>query len=195
MRVFHVSGEQFVELDALPEALPAAGYLWIGAARREFEVNVAMLQGRLAQWTGSTLVDLHVSDLLNNQLPSHFDATSGYDLLVFRRLAAGAGRQRRHPARYRGQVVFAAEQQHHRKLEIGQRLGAQAEHLGVEAGRRVEIAGAHGVVVEDGDGHRKSFRGEADRSRPAQAGVAGSKAPSQATKSRALARVISWAIA
>ena len=91
MRVFHVSGEQFVELDALPEALPAAGYLWIGAARREFELKVATLQARLAQWTGSTLVDLHVSDLLNNQLPSHFDATSGYDLLVFRRLAAGAG--------------------------------------------------------------------------------------------------------
>jgi Mg2+ and Co2+ transporter CorA len=32
-----------------------------------------------------------VSDLLNNQLPSHFDYTSWYDLLVFRRLAAGPG--------------------------------------------------------------------------------------------------------
>ncbi|MFT3664142.1 magnesium transporter CorA family protein [Piscinibacter sp.] len=91
MRVFHVSGEQFSELDALPDALPPAGYLWIGAARREFEVNVATLQARLAQWTGGMLVDLHVSDLLSNQLPSHFDTTSGYDLLVFRRLAAGAG--------------------------------------------------------------------------------------------------------
>ena len=91
MRLFHVSGEQFTELAALPEALPPSGYLWIGAARREFEVNVGLLQGRLAQWTGGTLVDLHVSDLLNNQLPSHFDTTSGYDLLVFRRLAAGAG--------------------------------------------------------------------------------------------------------
>ncbi len=91
MRVFHISGEQFVELDALPESLPAVGYLWVGAARREFELSVATLQGRLAQWTGGTLVDLHVSDLLNNQLPSHFDYTSGYDLLVFRRLAAGAG--------------------------------------------------------------------------------------------------------
>jgi Mg2+ and Co2+ transporter CorA len=91
MRVFHVSGEQFTELDALPEALPPGGYLWVGAARREFEVNVAALQSRLLQWTGGTLVDLHVSDLLNNQLPSHFDTTSGYDLLVFRRLAAGAG--------------------------------------------------------------------------------------------------------
>jgi Mg2+ and Co2+ transporter CorA len=32
-----------------------------------------------------------VSDLLNNQLPSHFDYTSWYDILVFRRLAAGSG--------------------------------------------------------------------------------------------------------
>jgi Mg2+ and Co2+ transporter CorA len=91
MRVFHVSGEQFTELDTLPEALPATGYLWVGAARREFEVQIATIQGRLAAWTGGNLVDLHVSDLLNNQLPSHFDTTSGYDLLVFRRLAAGAG--------------------------------------------------------------------------------------------------------
>jgi len=91
MRVFHVSGEQFTELDALPEALPATGYVWVGVARREFEVQIATIQARLAAWTGGNLVDLHVSDLLNNQLPSHFDTTSGYDLLVFRRLAAGAG--------------------------------------------------------------------------------------------------------
>jgi Mg2+ and Co2+ transporter CorA len=91
MRIFHVSGEQFIELETLPDTLPAAGYLWIGAARREFEVGVATLQTALLNWTGGMLVDLHVSDLLNNQLPSHFDYTSGYDLLVFRRLAAGAG--------------------------------------------------------------------------------------------------------
>ena len=91
MRVFHVSGEQFTELPALPETLPPTGYLWVGAARREFEVQTAALQAALQAWTGGTLVDLHVSDLLNNQLPSHFDYTSGYDLLVFRRLAAGAG--------------------------------------------------------------------------------------------------------
>ena len=45
----------------------------------------------LQRWTGGQLVDLHVADLLNNQLPSHYDYTSWYDLLVFRRLAAGAG--------------------------------------------------------------------------------------------------------
>lgn len=88
MRVFHVQGDQFTELPALPEAAPEAGYLWIGIARVEFETQNTAVQAALQRWTGSQLVDLHVSDLLNNQLPSHFDYTSWYDLLVFRRLAA-----------------------------------------------------------------------------------------------------------
>ena len=91
MRVFHICGDQFSELDGLPESLPATGYLWVGSARREFEVQTPMLQAALQRWTGGQLVDLHVADLLNNQLPSHFDYTSWYDMLVFRRLAAGEG--------------------------------------------------------------------------------------------------------
>jgi magnesium transporter len=91
MRLFHVSAEQFTELEALPEALPAQGFLWVGSGRREFEVRIADLQAALQRWTGGQLVDLHVSDLLNNQLPSHYDYTSWYDMMVFRRLAAGAG--------------------------------------------------------------------------------------------------------
>ncbi|MCU0813527.1 MAG: magnesium transporter CorA family protein [Burkholderiaceae bacterium] len=91
MRVFHITPDQFSELDALPQELPATGFVWIGSARREFEVHAAEIQARLQTWTGSTLVDLHVSDLLNNQLPRHFDTTFDYDLLVFRRLAAAPG--------------------------------------------------------------------------------------------------------
>ncbi len=91
MRIFHLSADTFTELDALPETLPAQGYLWVGSARREFEVHAPEVQATLQRWTGGQLVDLHVSDLLNNQLPSHYDYTSWYDLLVFRRLAAGAG--------------------------------------------------------------------------------------------------------
>jgi len=91
MRIFHANGEHFVELPALPAELPLSGFLWIGSARREFELAALELQGCLQRWTGGQLVDLHVSDLVNNQLPSHFDYTSWYDLLVFRRLAAGAG--------------------------------------------------------------------------------------------------------
>jgi magnesium transporter len=93
MRYFHLDADSFTELDTLPRELPATGYLWIGCARAEFEANADALQGLLAHWSGAPLVDLHVSDLLNAQLPSHFDTTSWYDLFVFRRLARGAGSQ------------------------------------------------------------------------------------------------------
>jgi Mg2+ and Co2+ transporter CorA len=88
MRVFRVQGDQFTELPDLPEALPTTGYLWVGIARTKLEPQVATIQAALQRWTGGQLVDLHVSDLLNDQLPSHFDYTSWYDLLVFRRLTA-----------------------------------------------------------------------------------------------------------
>ncbi|MDH5329376.1 MAG: magnesium transporter CorA, partial [Aquincola sp.] len=91
MRVFHIRPDRFVELDELPDTLPPGGFIWIGSARREFEVNAALIQERLQRWEGGTLVDLHVSDLLNNHLPSQFDYTSWYDMMVFRRLAASPG--------------------------------------------------------------------------------------------------------
>ncbi len=91
MRVFHVLADQFSELEDVPQHLPAAGFIWIGSGRREFEVRTAELQAALQQWVGGQIVDLHISDLMNPHLPSHFDYTSWYDLLVFRRLAAGAG--------------------------------------------------------------------------------------------------------
>lgn len=88
MRLFHIRADQLTELDALPDALPASGYLWVGCERHEFEAHLAPVQAALQRW-GGQLVDLHVSDLLNPQLPSNFDYTSWYDLLVFRRLALG----------------------------------------------------------------------------------------------------------
>lgn len=89
MRIFHVQSGAVTETDQLPGALPARGYLWVACGRREFELEQARVQAALQAWFGVALVDLHVSDLLNNQLPSHFDYTSQYDVLVFRRLAAG----------------------------------------------------------------------------------------------------------
>lgn len=89
MRLFHIQAGTVVESDQLPESLPPKGYLWVACSRREFELEQAHLQKALHAWTGLMLVDLHISDLLNNQLPSHFDYTSQYDILVFRRLAAG----------------------------------------------------------------------------------------------------------
>ncbi len=90
MRVFHLAPDRFVELPATPASLPDTGFLWLGCTRREFEEGSAEIQATLQRWTGGQLVDLHVSDLLNDQLPSHFDYTSWYDLMVFRRLAATA---------------------------------------------------------------------------------------------------------
>jgi len=107
MRIFHVEAERFTELDALPDALPPAGYLWVASARREFEVRIAEVQAGLQRWAGGPLLDLHVADLINNQLPSHFDTTSWYDLLVFRRLAAGAGTERLFIDEERGTVGSA----------------------------------------------------------------------------------------
>jgi Mg2+ and Co2+ transporter CorA len=89
MRVFQVGTDAFDELEALPRDLPATGYLWLPTTRRAFEAEWRTLDATLQRWSGAALFELHVSDLLNNQLPSNFDYTSSYDLLVFRRLAAG----------------------------------------------------------------------------------------------------------
>jgi magnesium transporter len=90
MRVFHVGGDRFQPLDDLPAALPDTGFVWAGCERGEFEARLAELQDALQRWGYAPLVDLHVSDLLNAQLPSHYDYTSWYDLMVFRRLLAGS---------------------------------------------------------------------------------------------------------
>jgi len=93
VRLFHIH-EQFTELKDWPATLPAQGFLWVTTSRRVFEVRLAEIQQQLHKLAGGGLMDLHVTDLLNPQLPSQYDYTSWYDLLVFRRLAAGPGTQR-----------------------------------------------------------------------------------------------------
>ena len=88
MRIFHIHGDQFDELHDLPDRSPPQGYLWVAVAREVFEAEVGTVQAALERWTGGSLVDLHVIDLANTQIPSSFDYSSAYDLLVFRRLAA-----------------------------------------------------------------------------------------------------------
>ncbi len=89
MRVFQINSS-VSESAAWPEAMPEHGYLWVAYSRREFELEQAHLQAELQRLTGQQLMDLHMQDLQNNQLPSHFDYTSQYDLLIFRRLAPGS---------------------------------------------------------------------------------------------------------
>ncbi|VTU19434.1 Magnesium transport protein CorA [Variovorax sp. PBS-H4] len=94
MRIFEISGSRVKEHRALaPMAVPGAceGYLWLSLTRDEFRSALGEVQGILQSLCGTHLVDLHVADLLNDQLPSRYDFTSQYDVLVFRRLATTNG--------------------------------------------------------------------------------------------------------
>ena len=87
MRIFHLHSGGVQELGALPTQAPAQGFVWIACTRTALQAQLPAVQNALQALAGVQLVDLHVSDLLNAQLPSHYDYTSQYDLLVFRRLA------------------------------------------------------------------------------------------------------------
>ena len=96
MRIFSIQGTKVTELAPSSAvnpfetlSLPASGYLWLSCTRSEFELHLSAIQATLHRLCSLQLVDLHVSDLLNSQLPSRYDFTSLYDVLVFRRLAAG----------------------------------------------------------------------------------------------------------
>ena len=96
MRIFEISRSQVSEHASLaplavPGACSAASYLWISLTRDEFRAAQTEVQQILQTLCQTQLVDLHVADLLNDQLPSHYDYTSQYDVLVFRRLATGNG--------------------------------------------------------------------------------------------------------
>lgn len=87
MRIFHIHASGATELSVLPSQPPSKGFFWIACTRTAFGDQIGLIQASLQATTGLQLVDLHVSDLLNAQLPSRYDYTSQYDLLVFRRLA------------------------------------------------------------------------------------------------------------
>ena len=87
MRVLHISPLYAQPVEALPTQAPLTGFYWASCTRSELEAQLPAIQTMLTQVGGAPLVDLHVSDLLNPTLPSNYDYTSMYDILVFRRLA------------------------------------------------------------------------------------------------------------
>jgi Mg2+ and Co2+ transporter CorA len=111
MRIFHIqttaASEGLTLADLVANGLPESGCVWISCSRSAFEAQLPSVQAALQQWCGQALLDLHVSDLLNAQLPSHYDYTSQYDLLVFRRLATAAVSQAGPPNGSDGQHLAA----------------------------------------------------------------------------------------
>jgi magnesium transporter len=74
-------------LEQLPAAPPQVGFIWIYLDREELADQLPKLQQATQGIGGSALLDLHLKDLGNRAHPSHYDYTSIYDLVIFRRLA------------------------------------------------------------------------------------------------------------
>ena len=74
-------------LDAVPASAPADGFVWIYLDRTDFVRQQDSLQAAAQRLGGSALLDVHVQDLVSDVHPSHYDATSVYDMVIFRRLA------------------------------------------------------------------------------------------------------------
>ena len=71
---------------ALPPPPAPGSFYWLSCERTELERQLPAVQSLLQQLCGTPLLDLHISDLLNAQIPSTFDYTSDYDVMLFRRL-------------------------------------------------------------------------------------------------------------
>jgi magnesium transporter len=74
-------------LEQPPARPPQDGLVWIYLEREELEGLLPVLQQAAHTLGGSPLLDLHLKDLANRSHPSHYDYTSIYDLVIFRRLA------------------------------------------------------------------------------------------------------------
>lgn len=81
-------------LDHLPQQAPQGGFVWIYLEREHLEQDLPLLQRAATTLGGSHLHELHVKDLANRGHPSHYDYTSVYDLVIFRRLATDTEVQR-----------------------------------------------------------------------------------------------------
>jgi hypothetical protein len=74
-------------LDTVPAQAPERGFLWVSLGRDQLQTQLPQLQEAAQRLGGSSLLDLHVKDLDNPLHPSHYDFTSVYDVVIFRRLS------------------------------------------------------------------------------------------------------------
>jgi len=89
MRNLYINNNAISENESLIQDHISQGFHWLSFSRREFEVHLADIQSMLDKLYHVQVLDLHISDILNNQSPSHYDYTSEYDIIIFRRLARG----------------------------------------------------------------------------------------------------------
>ena len=87
MQIVEFTGASLRFVDAAPAQPPPDGFVWLFLEQHEFDAAQAQIQQAALQLGGSTLLDLHCQDLASAVHPSHYDSTSVYDLIIFRRLA------------------------------------------------------------------------------------------------------------
>ena len=87
MQIIEFTADSLRFVDAVPSQAPPNGFVWVLLDRDEFEATLPQLQTAAQRMGGSTLLDLHCQDLASAVHPSHYDYTSVYDLIIFRRLA------------------------------------------------------------------------------------------------------------
>ena len=86
MAYYLFTADSTQRLDTPPDALPAQGFVWWIATRAELEKDFASFQAQLQRLGVAPVIDLHQQDFTNAQHPSHYDYTSDYDVVIFRRL-------------------------------------------------------------------------------------------------------------
>jgi Mg2+ and Co2+ transporter CorA len=87
LQIVEFANETLRLLDAAPAAVPDGGFVWMAVERPDFDVQLPHIQAAAERLGGSMLLDVHLQDLASDVQPTVYDATSIYDLMVFRRLA------------------------------------------------------------------------------------------------------------
>ncbi|MFT3779094.1 MAG: magnesium transporter CorA family protein [Ottowia sp.] len=93
MHIVEVTAASLRFADAVPGVAPADGFVWIYLERADFAAHADALQQAAQRLGGSALLDVHLADLVSESHPSDYDATSVYDIVIFRRLASLAEAQ------------------------------------------------------------------------------------------------------
>jgi magnesium transporter len=130
MQILEFSADSLRFLEAVPDAAPAGGFVWIYLDRDDFMQHISAVQQAAQNLGGSALLDVHVQDLQNAAHPSHYDYTSIYDMIVFRRLATPAemlqeAEQEQAIASYHGQAS-APKRPNKKSQPILHRIGSKA---------------------------------------------------------------------
>ncbi len=93
MQILEFTADTLRFASEVPEQAPPDGFVWIYLDRDDFSQYQGALQQAAHRLGGSAVLDVHLEDIQNAQHPSHYDFTSIYDLIVFRRLATPAEMQ------------------------------------------------------------------------------------------------------